>query len=161
MKTQQRIYDAAKHAFLKFGYHGTTIEQIARYAGSGKAMVHYYFRTKEQLYTLVFTEYVKHLFTELNQQKIQKSHPYKQGIEYPELYEVAWFVANEFRTNRHIAQKTINGNEALKTIFARAYKNIHWVAKFHNLITAQLKDIFIKNNVLIPKIRKDSFEDIL
>lgn len=149
MKTQQRIYDAAKHAFLKHGYYGTTVEQIAKYAGSGKAMIHYYFRTKEKLYELVFTDFVKKLFTELNQNKLLKSHPYEQGIDYPELFEIAWFIANEFRSNKQLAQSIIKKNTELRSVFETAYKTNDWVSRFHNLITAQLKDIFIKNRISV------------
>lgn len=147
METKQRIYNAAKHAFLKFGYYGTTINQIARYAGSGKAMVHYYFSTKDKLYELVFGEFVKILFLELYHNKPLKSHPYEQGIEYPELYEIAWFIANEFRTNKQITLNIIKGNAEIKTIFEAAYQTENWIERFQNLITAQLKNILINNRM--------------
>ncbi len=153
MQTEQRIYNAAKHAFLKYGYHGTTMEQIARYAGSGKAMVHYYFRTKDKLYELVFSEFIKTLFSELHQNKSLKSHPYEQGIEYPELYEIAWFIANEFRTNNQIALNIIKKNTGIKSILETANQTENWVDCFQNLVAAQLKDILIKNR-LTQKIHR-------
>lgn len=39
MQSEDRTYNAAKHAFLKYGYHGTTMEKIPGYVGSGKAMI--------------------------------------------------------------------------------------------------------------------------
>jgi len=151
MKTSQRIYEAAKHSFLKFGYHGTTIEQIAKYAGSGKANVHYYYRSKEKLFRLVFNDFIMLLSDALNNSKSEKSHPFNQGIEYPELYEVAWFIASEFKYNHELAIKTIRENKKLTAIFLQSYNNPFWLENFQNVITAQLQAIFIKNHFKIQE----------
>ncbi|MCU4165739.1 MULTISPECIES: TetR/AcrR family transcriptional regulator [Marinilabiliaceae] len=149
METSQRIYDAAKHAFLKFGYHGTTIDKIARYAGSGKAMVHYYYKSKDELFKLIFRDYIMLLSDALNKHKAEKSHPINQGIEYPELYEIAWFIASEFKYNHELAIKTIRENKELTAIFLKSYNNPGWLENFQNIITAQLQAIFIRNNFKI------------
>ncbi|MBN1118114.1 MAG: TetR/AcrR family transcriptional regulator [Bacteroidales bacterium] len=151
METSQRIYDAAKHAFLKFGYHGTTIDQIAKYAGSGKAMVHYYYRSKEELFRLVFTDFILLLSDALTNNKPEKSHPINQGIEYPELYEIAWFIASEFKYNHELAINTIRENKKLTAIFLQSYNKPFWLENFQNIITAQLQAIFIKNHFKIKK----------
>lgn len=149
MKSEQRIYDAAKHAFLKHGYNGTTMEKIAGYAGSGKAMIHYFFRTKEDLFRLVFADFIMLLSDSINTNNITKSHPFNQSIEYPELYEIAWFIASEFKYNNELAVRTINENTELKTIFLKSYKEPLWLENFQNIITAQLQAIFIKNHFKI------------
>lgn len=149
MQAEEKIYNAAKHAFLKHGYHGTTIEQIARYAGSGKAMIHYYFRSKEELFRLVFTDFIILLSDAIIHNKVEKSHPFNQGFEYPEIYEIAWFIASEFKYNDGLALKTINENEKLKAIFIQSYKNPHWIENFQNIVKAQLQAIFIKNHFKI------------
>ena len=48
LTTEQKILKAAKKTFLRFGFHGTTLQQIASMAGVNKSMIHYYFRTKEK-----------------------------------------------------------------------------------------------------------------
>ena len=151
MHSEQRIYDAAKHAFLKHGYHGTTIEKIAGYAGSGKAMFHYYFRSKEEVFRLVFADFIMQLSDAINKKNINKSHPINQGIEYPELYEIAWFIASEFKYNYELAVKTINENAELKAIFLKSYKQPLWLENFQNIITAQLQAIFIKNHFKVEE----------
>ena len=54
--TQQRILEAARRVFQSKGMHGARMQSIADKAGINKAMLHYYFRNKEQLFASVFTE---------------------------------------------------------------------------------------------------------
>ena len=49
----QRIFDAAEEEFVQRGYRGATIQAIADRAGLPKANVHYYFKSKSNLYTSV------------------------------------------------------------------------------------------------------------
>ena len=45
-----QILEAAEHEFLAKGYDGARTTSIAKIAGVTHAMLHYYFRTKEQLF---------------------------------------------------------------------------------------------------------------
>jgi len=56
--TQQKIFDAALKVFSCKGHDGARIQEIADLAGINRALLHYYFRTKRQLYEAVFA----HLF---------------------------------------------------------------------------------------------------
>lgn len=47
---EQLILEAAEHEFLTKGYDGARTTAIAKAAGVTHAMLHYYFRTKEQLF---------------------------------------------------------------------------------------------------------------
>ena len=47
---EQQILEAAEREFLKKGYDGARTISIAKSAGVTHAMLHYYFRTKEQLF---------------------------------------------------------------------------------------------------------------
>ena len=51
--TEDKIFCAAYYTFLLFGYHATKIQLIATNAGVNKAAIHYYFRSKENLYTKI------------------------------------------------------------------------------------------------------------
>ncbi len=55
-ETEERILEAAKHEFMRFGIEGTSIQQIADAACINKSLVHYYFRTKEKLFKRIFIE---------------------------------------------------------------------------------------------------------
>lgn len=54
--TQGRIVEAARDVFLQQGFDGARMQEIADRAGINKAMLHYYFRSKKQLFDVVFTE---------------------------------------------------------------------------------------------------------
>src|ERR1035441_4420677 len=49
-QTRSRILDAAIHEFSENGLAGARTEQIAEEAGVNKALLYYYFRSKEELY---------------------------------------------------------------------------------------------------------------
>lgn len=53
LNTEDKILQAANSIFLLFGYHGTTIRQIATKEDVNKAAIHYYFRSKKKLYLKV------------------------------------------------------------------------------------------------------------
>src|ERR1700748_884691 len=47
--TEQRILDAAHEVFVRRGTAGARMQEIAAEAGVNQALLHYYFRNKEQL----------------------------------------------------------------------------------------------------------------
>jgi TetR/AcrR family transcriptional regulator len=63
--TEQKILEAAKKVFLKEGMAGARMQDIADEAGINKAMLHYYFRSKEKLFEKIFTELSQHFFPRL------------------------------------------------------------------------------------------------
>jgi len=60
--TEQLILEAAKVVFIKKGMEGARMQEIADEAGINKALLHYYFRSKDKLFTAVFKESVFKLF---------------------------------------------------------------------------------------------------
>jgi TetR/AcrR family transcriptional regulator len=54
--TEQTIFDAARKVFQKKGLDGARMQEIADEAGMNKALLHYYFRTKEKLFEGIFNE---------------------------------------------------------------------------------------------------------
>lgn len=55
-KREQAILEAAEREFLKKGFDGARTTSIAAAAGVTHAMLHYYFRTKEQLFERILDE---------------------------------------------------------------------------------------------------------
>lgn len=53
LPAEERILAAATQEFAANGFHGARTQAIADAAGVNKAMLHYYFRSKENLYTQV------------------------------------------------------------------------------------------------------------
>jgi AcrR family transcriptional regulator len=54
--TEQIILEAAEKLFIEKGYTGTKTTEIAKVAGVNHAMLHYYFRTKENLFNRIFEQ---------------------------------------------------------------------------------------------------------
>ncbi len=55
-QTEQQILQAAEEEFMQKGFSGARTTEIARRAGVGHPLLHYYFRTKEQLFERIFQE---------------------------------------------------------------------------------------------------------
>ncbi|NQV01203.1 MAG: TetR/AcrR family transcriptional regulator, partial [Bacteroidia bacterium] len=54
--TEEKILEAAKKVFHRKGYEGARMQEIANEAGINKALLHYYFRSKENLFEAVFQD---------------------------------------------------------------------------------------------------------
>jgi TetR/AcrR family transcriptional regulator len=63
--TEQRILDAAHNVFVRRGTAGARMQDIADEAGVNKALLHYYFRSKERLAEAVFRRVALHLMPPL------------------------------------------------------------------------------------------------
>lgn len=62
INTEERILKAAKSVFHRKGMYGARMQEIADEAGINKAMLHYYFRNKENLFKAVFRDAVEKIF---------------------------------------------------------------------------------------------------
>ena len=54
--TEQLILEVAEKLFIEKGYTGTRTAEIANEAGVNQALLHYYFRTKENLFNQIFEQ---------------------------------------------------------------------------------------------------------
>jgi AcrR family transcriptional regulator len=65
LTTEEKILEAAKTVFHRKGFEGTRMQEIADEAGINKALLHYYFRTKENLFDAVFRAAFREIFAKL------------------------------------------------------------------------------------------------
>ncbi|MDV3308545.1 MAG: TetR/AcrR family transcriptional regulator [Cyclobacteriaceae bacterium] len=65
--TEKVILEAAKRVFHERGLAGARMQQIADEAGINKALLHYYFRNKEQLFKAVFTDAFAQVIPQINE----------------------------------------------------------------------------------------------
>lgn len=63
--TEEKIVLAAEKVFIEKGMAGARMQQIADEAGINKALLHYYYRSKEKLFSLVFRTAIKALVPNL------------------------------------------------------------------------------------------------
>ncbi|HEU4555155.1 MAG TPA: TetR/AcrR family transcriptional regulator [Chitinophaga sp.] len=64
--TEEQIIAAAKKIFSAKGLAGARMQDIADEAGINKAMLHYYYRSKEKLFEMVFNEALDRLLQRLS-----------------------------------------------------------------------------------------------
>ncbi|MCB0822247.1 MAG: TetR/AcrR family transcriptional regulator [Bacteroidales bacterium] len=56
LNTEQKILEAARLVFTQKGFEGARMQEIADKAGINKALLHYYYRSKDKLFEGVFRE---------------------------------------------------------------------------------------------------------
>lgn len=64
--TEDRILVAAQKVFTKKGMDGSRMQEIADEAGINKALLHYYFRTKQKLFEAIFNKVFEKIYPNLN-----------------------------------------------------------------------------------------------
>lgn len=64
MSTEEQILKVAKEVFTRKGYAATRMQEIADLAEINKAMLHYYFRSKEKLFNAILEQTMKEIAPE-------------------------------------------------------------------------------------------------
>lgn len=67
MTTEEKIFNAARIIFQKKGFAGARMQEIADEAGINKAMLHYCFKNKQQLFEAVFMNAFSQLAPQINE----------------------------------------------------------------------------------------------
>ncbi|MDH6304105.1 TetR/AcrR family transcriptional regulator [Parabacteroides sp. PF5-5] len=106
-EVKERIMDVARDLFIKNGYKGTSVRDIASASGTNVAMVNYYFHSKYNLFEIIFEEafsrFQQRIFSTLDAdlpffvliEKIIHSY-YEMLQEYP---QIPIFILNEVNQN--------------------------------------------------------------
>lgn len=117
--TEQQILVAAEQEFLAKGYDGARTTSIAQTAGVTHAMLHYYFRTKEQLFERIVDakfETMSHsMFAIMGDPSLPIVERIKGGIE-----AHFDFVAQNPQLPRFIINEIISRPERYEVLYKRA-----------------------------------------
>lgn len=116
---EHKIIDAARILFYEKGYMGVTVRDIAKEADVNLALLHYYFRTKDNIFKIVFDEAFTLLFTKLNKALLSEKSLFEKielmidsyvsvGLKYPQLPS---FVMNELSVNAEVILAMINNHK--------------------------------------------------
>lgn len=120
--TESKILDAAKDVFQQKGMTGARMQEIADRAGINKALLHYYYRTKDKLFEKVF-EMAFSLFIPKVKEMMSSEKPIFKKIEffvenYLNLLQkhpyIPGFVINELNRNPKILVNLFEKNVQLK-----------------------------------------------
>jgi len=134
-QTRQKIFRAAAEIFEEKGYTGARMQEIADRAGINKALLHYYFRTKEQLFRAVFHVLLKKMFEKIFS-IFSEEIPFKEKIkrfldEHIEFMiknaKLPIFVLNELSQDPALAEglkEMINYDQLRNMIYTRHAKEL-------------------------------------
>jgi TetR/AcrR family transcriptional regulator len=125
--TQEKIFDAAAEIFEEKGLAGARMQNIADKAGINKALLHYYFRTKDHLFEAVFTKLAGKIFSRFTP-ILDSSMTIEDKIRFFFREHIAFlqknprlpgFILNEINNNPELIRKLlsyVNFKEVWKTI---------------------------------------------
>ena len=80
LSTEQKILEAAKKVFIQKGLDGTRLDGIAKEAGINKALLHYYFRSKENLFETIFDQMIEKVVPDFTL-IVESKKPIEEKIE--------------------------------------------------------------------------------
>lgn len=81
--TELKILSAARKVFIKKGFNGARMQEIADCAGVNKALLHYYFRSKQKLYESVLVDILNRVWSSVRESKpiVTKNTEIRQLIQ--------------------------------------------------------------------------------
>ncbi|MBS1688498.1 MAG: TetR/AcrR family transcriptional regulator [Bacteroidetes bacterium] len=117
LNARDKILEVATGIFYKKGLAGARMQEIADEAGLNKAMLHYYFKTKEQLFNEVFEKafriFLSRIIELLNSDKLLRNkvsdyidHTIDSLVQNP---GISIFVIQELNTNPERVSKLFAG----------------------------------------------------
>ncbi len=114
--TEDKILEAAKEVFMKYGLYGARMQDIADTAGINKALLHYYFRSKEKLFDKIFEGALVKYFQQMDVLS-DSSLPIKQRVFkyidniidfYAEYPQMSMFIIKEISINPEIFKEKVS-----------------------------------------------------
>jgi len=135
---EKKIIDAARELFYQNGFTGVTVRDIANKAEVNLALLHYYFRTKDKIFEIVFREAFALLFRKLNSALLSNVDLFEKikliissyvttAAKYPPL---ASFILHELSVNADLVWKIIDSSEKKKEV------NTNYDSFFQEIIEA-------------------------
>lgn len=133
--TEEKIFEAATDVFVDKGMDGARMQDIASHAGINKALLHYYYRTKDQLFNAVFEMIAARVlkkfapvFDENLSLEAKIRFFYKEHITFlQENPKLPGFILNEINRNPARIKKLL--------------KNIHFETLWSNLYNQHKKEL--------------------
>lgn len=145
INTEQFILQCAEEVFLERGFDGAKTTEIAKRAGVNHAMIHYYFRTKQNLFNIVFKNKVE-LFATSFSNTLKQDLPLFDKIA--QAIEVHFdFLANNPRLPFFLYTEIVNNDERKRMLI--------------NAVTAKVDDTITElENLLEEEYSKGTIRKI-
>ena len=148
--TEEKIFEAATDVFVDKGMDGARMQDIANHAGINKALLHYYYRTKDQLFNAVFEMIAKKIFKKFApvfdenltlEEKIRFF--FKEHISFlQENPRLPGFLLNEVNRHPERIKKLLN-NVDFESIWLKLYQQHKDELKNYNITQALMPQLMI------------------
>jgi AcrR family transcriptional regulator len=147
-QTEEKIFEAATDVFVDKGMDGARMQDIASRAGINKALLHYYFRTKDQLFNAVFEMIAKKIlkkfapvFDENLTLEMKIRFFFKEHITFlQENPKLPWFIINEINRNPARIKKLVS-NIDFKSVWQELYAQHKEELENYNITEAMLPQL--------------------
>jgi TetR/AcrR family transcriptional regulator len=168
--TEEKIFEAATEVFVEKGMDGARMQDIANQAGINKALLHYYYRTKEKLFTTVFEMIARKLFVKFApvfdanlslEEKIRFF--FREHITFlQENPRLPGFILNEVNHHPDRIKKLLAGVD-FENLWLKLYEQHREELKKYNITQAQLPQLMISMAAIsvFPFAAKGILEGIL
>lgn len=114
---EQKILEVAEKLFMEQGFTATTTAKIAKEAGCNQALVHYYYRTKEQLFERIYREKMQLMVTSVTSINTSGS-TFEEKVA--SIIEAHWdFLSKNPLIVWFALRENLNGSTALVNLFMK------------------------------------------
>lgn len=135
VEVKDQIIESATKYFSKYGFHKTTMDEIARNIHKAKGVLYYYFKSKEEL----FNEVLKKELGTLKETLLKIVHSNNNALS---------ILTDYMLTRFKLLNKAVNYHETLKADFFEKYDFVKDVRDdFDSFEQVQLTTIIEKGNV--------------
>ncbi|AUC21354.1 TetR family transcriptional regulator [Polaribacter sejongensis] len=139
--TEEQILNAAKNVFQSKGMDGARMQEIANEAGINKAMLHYYYRSKQLLFEAVFKNAFSLLAPQLNAVLNDDSSIEEKVRNFSSNY-ISFIEKHPYLPNFIIQELNRNPDFMLKMKENNGFPNLE---KFKKQVALEVKNGTIKN----------------
>ncbi len=171
---EQRIMEAAQQLFFQHGFVGTSTTDIARLAGCNQALVHYYYRTKENLFRQIFIAQTRRVLDSIRQ-SFEQDLPFEALIRHcvsfyfdflSENPNIPYFILNELINNperRAFIRDNFIHNPAYFEVYTELEKRVGEEMAAGRIVATSPQDIVLNMISLtaFSFISKPLYQDIL
>jgi len=147
-QTEEKIFEAATDVFVDKGMDGARMQDIASHAGINKALLHYYFRTKDQLFNAVFEMIARKIlkkFAPVFDENLSLEEKirffFREHITFlQENPKLPGFILNEINRNPARVKKLIN-NIDFENLWQKLYEQHRVELKKYNITQATMPQL--------------------
>ena len=131
LSTETKILEAARKVFISKGMDGARMQEIADEAGINKALLHYYYRSKDQLFRAVFQSVFKNFFESIKGELDKESSIEEKAeaivMQYTNMLDnnpfVPQFLINEINRNPQTLRDAMDSKQFNPNVFIQIFGN--------------------------------------